>query len=242
MSENGTNSGILDKIKKLLRQAEDKACTPHEAEAFTAKAAQLIAKYGIDEAMLNVNQPSSDSVGDLRIIIESPYTLSKIELLAAIATRLRCEIVQSRRWVDGKKQLIAHLFGYGADLKRVELLYRSLLVQSTNALTAEYVPYGVHAKTYRVSWYTGYATAINRRLYQAEMAAQMSAETEYKDAGKSVALVLVDRGKLVKRAVDNAFPHLRKAQPRKISDVGATDGYRAGQRANLGDNQASIKA
>ena len=47
-----SDSAMLDRIRKLLAQAEDDAVTPAEAEAFTAKAAELMARYGIDREML----------------------------------------------------------------------------------------------------------------------------------------------------------------------------------------------
>jgi hypothetical protein len=37
---------LLDRVRKLLAKAEDESCTPPEAEALTAKAAELMARYG----------------------------------------------------------------------------------------------------------------------------------------------------------------------------------------------------
>ena len=48
---------ILAKVRKLLALAEDPAATTHEAETYTAKAAQLIADYGIDQALLAAADP-----------------------------------------------------------------------------------------------------------------------------------------------------------------------------------------
>jgi hypothetical protein len=42
----------LDRVRKLLAKAEDDAVTPEEAEALTAKAAELMARYGIDRVRL----------------------------------------------------------------------------------------------------------------------------------------------------------------------------------------------
>ena len=44
-------SDLLDRVRKLLAKAEDEGCTPAEAEALTAKAAELMARYGIDRAL-----------------------------------------------------------------------------------------------------------------------------------------------------------------------------------------------
>jgi len=52
---------LLDRVRKLLAKAEDESCTPPEAEALTAKAAELMAKYGIDRALLAAVRPETDA-------------------------------------------------------------------------------------------------------------------------------------------------------------------------------------
>ena len=58
------DDSLLARVRKLLAMAEDPACTAAEAEAFTTKATELIAKYGVDRALLAAADPSSDIVGD----------------------------------------------------------------------------------------------------------------------------------------------------------------------------------
>jgi hypothetical protein len=53
------SEAMLSKVRKLLAQAEDPACTPAEAAAFMAKATELIARYGVDRALLAVRAPAS---------------------------------------------------------------------------------------------------------------------------------------------------------------------------------------
>src|SRR6185369_8286775 len=120
---------ILDKVRKLLAKAEDPACTPAEAEAFTAKAAELIAKYGVDAALLAESDPQRDPVGDRVIDIPAPYATEKCTLLSEVATELRCRAVRRLRRGSAGKEFSMHLFGHAADLERVEVLFTSLLVQ-----------------------------------------------------------------------------------------------------------------
>jgi len=54
---------LLDRVRKLLAQAEDDSVTPAEAQAFTGKAAELMAKYGIDRALLAADRPETDQPG-----------------------------------------------------------------------------------------------------------------------------------------------------------------------------------
>ncbi len=122
---------LLARVRKLLAKAEDPACTSAEAEAFTAKATELIAKYGVDRALLAAQDPAIDPVGDRIVPLDAPYALDKAGLLAAVAVPLGCRVV--RRTRDGVK---VHLFGHDADLERVELLFTSLLVQAAHGLAA----------------------------------------------------------------------------------------------------------
>ena len=55
---------LLDRVRKLLAKAEDEGCTPEEAEALTAKAAGLMARYGIDRALLGALRPETDRPAD----------------------------------------------------------------------------------------------------------------------------------------------------------------------------------
>ena len=121
---------ILDKVRKLLAKAEDPACTPAEAEAFTAKAAELIAKYGVDAALLAETDPERDPVGDRVVDVPAPYATEKCTLLSEVATELRCRAVRRLRRGSAGKEFSMHLFGHAADLERVEVLFTSLLVQA----------------------------------------------------------------------------------------------------------------
>ncbi|MEV6342209.1 DUF2786 domain-containing protein [Actinoplanes sp. NPDC051851] len=214
--------GLLARVRKLLAMAEDPACTPGEAEAFTIKAAELIAKYGVDQAMLAAEDPAADPVGDRIVVVVPPYARDKAGLLAAVAAPLRCRVVHLERGGTAR----SHLFGHEADLARAELLFTSLLVQAAHALATSPVPWGEHPAAYRRSWLVGYTEAIRARLWEAERSAV--AETP------GAELVLVDRTDLVERKRDEVYPRLAKLPPRRLQGSGRLRGYRAGQTAHLG--------
>ena len=56
-------AALLDRVRKLLTKAESDGVTAAEAEALTAKAAELMAKYGIDRALLAARRPETDHPG-----------------------------------------------------------------------------------------------------------------------------------------------------------------------------------
>lgn len=129
---------MLVKVRKLLAKAEDPACTPEESATFTAKATELIARYGVDRALLAARDPATDPVGDRVVEVVAPYARDKAGLLAAVAAPLRCRCVR-RRHGSG---FAMHLFGFASDLERVDLLFTSLLVQAAHGLAGAVVPVG----------------------------------------------------------------------------------------------------
>ncbi|GGM20252.1 MULTISPECIES: DUF2786 domain-containing protein [Micromonospora] len=215
---------MLSKIRKLLAKAEDPACTAAESAAFTAKATELIARYGVDQALLAARDPGVDPVGDRVVDVPAPYARDKAGLLAAVADPLRCRCVRRR---DGAGYQL-HLFGFASDLARVDLLFTSLLVQAAHGLAGAIVPAGEQPAAFRRSWLAGFAQVIGERLRQAEAGAATRID------GPSYALVLADRSDRVQRRVAEVYPRLRTAPPRRLVGRGFGSGVEAGHRADLG--------
>jgi hypothetical protein len=218
------SDAILSKVRKLLAKAEDPACTVAEAEAFTAKATELIARYGVDRALLAAREPATDPIGDRVIDLIPPYALDKAGLLAGVADALRCRSVRRRSGTG----FAMHLFGFASDLERVELLFTSLLVQAAHGIAGTPVPPGDHPAAFRRSWLAGFTAAVAIRLREAESSAASAVPTT------SVALVLADRSTRVDRRIAEVYPRLRTASPRRLAGSGLHQGAVAGRRADLG--------
>jgi uncharacterized protein DUF2786 len=236
------DADLLDRVRKLLAKAEDEGCSPAEAEALTAKAAELMARYGIDRALLGALRPETDRPADRVFTLDNPWGDVKRHLLAGLATALRCQCVQTRS-TEGTR---LHVFGYTSDLERADILFTSLLVQMARALAKQAVPgAGGEARAWRRSWMLGYAAAVVARVRAAEEAAVAAAEgaagTADAPAGASAALVLADRSLVVRRQVAAAYPRLRKTRV-TYSGSGYGDGYREGQKADIGSSKLRSRA
>jgi len=223
----------LAKVRKLLAKAEG-ASTPEEAESYNTKAAELIAKWGIDAAMAAVTEPTRDKITDRKIVLDQPYARDKADLLWAITNPLRIKAVMlTGKGYDArgrsKNTYTMHLFGFASDMERAEVLFTSLLLQAHTDLYRQEIPYGEDRDAYRRSWLVGFSSAVSRRLWAAERKAQ----DEASDAAPGVALVLVDRKTLAERAMNDYYPRLSHSR-RSLTGSGAGSGYQAGQRANLG--------
>lgn len=233
------SEAMLAKIRKLLAKAEDPAATEHEAEVYTTKAAELVATYGIDRALLAQADPDSDLVGDRVVVVESPYAQDKSELLSGVAARLRCRAVQRTSYLGGRKELSLHLFGFESDLLRAEVLYTSLLLQATSGVTRARPLPGEQLAAFRRSWLRGFTYAVVTRLSETEDRAQGEAEAARPpdSTARSVALVLADRSVAVNDALREHYPDVRHARARTLSGSGGHQGWSAGQRADLGGQQ-----
>src|SRR5689334_2943132 len=199
----GTTAGAtaLDRIRKLLAKAE-RAATPEEARAYTDKAVQLMARHGVDMALLAAAEPGRDEIGATRVELADPYTGGKARLLGWTAVALRCRAVLHQ--APGGRVAAVTVFGFASDRERVEVLFTSLLLQATGQLVRQRPAHaGESVAAYRRSWLHGFAAAVHRRLVDAERRAAQAA-TEHADDAPRAALVLADRRAQVDRAYAEA--------------------------------------
>ncbi len=232
---------LLDRVRKLLAKAEDEGCTPEEAEALTAKAAELMARYGIDRALLGALRPETDRPADRKFRFEAPWADVKAHLLAALATALRCQCVQTQT-DDGPR---LHVFGYSSDLERAEILFTSLLVQMARALARQA---GARLREQR----QGVAAVLDARLLRGGGGAGPRGRGGGGRVGRgrrrrrrrptarpSAALVLADRSLTVRLQVSAAYPRLKKKRV-TYSGSGYGDGYREGAEGRHRRRQAPV--
>jgi Protein of unknown function (DUF2786) len=236
---NPLQPALLNRVRKLLAKAEAEGVTPHEAEALTAKAAELMARYGIDRALLAANAPDTDKPADRVIDVDNPWAQVKSHLLTGLSAAMRCQSVLIPRRDPGSR---VHVFGYTSDLERAEILYTSLLVQMTRALTAAVVP--AHARSpraWRRSWLLGFTSAVVARVQAAEARAAADSEAERLDGSPSTALVLADRSVTVGLRLQQAYPRTRTTRI-TYSGNGYQAGYSQGQRADIGGARVGRRA
>lgn len=231
-----TIEGKLETVRKLLAKAE-RASTVEEADAFTAKAMQLMARHGIDEAMLAASGRSKDGLGMMKFTIRNPYSQAKGMLLGNIADAMRCKTVLHPDYTR-RSTGSASIFGWESDLRRVELLYTSLLLQAAPQVARQFpgVFDEVSVATFRKNWFRGFAVEIWRRLSHLEKTAA-DESTAVTDDGTSTALVLIDRTAQLDNFYNDFFFGVKLGEGKKIVlGAGAHEGAMAGRRANLGEN------
>ncbi|MFC7928617.1 DUF2786 domain-containing protein [Streptomyces cinereoruber] len=222
----------LATIRALLAKAEDPATPEAEAELARTRAMEMVAKYGVDEALLSDGQPSRDEITDKSFDLPNPWSMSRVRLMCFIAKAVGCQAVHMGPSANGGRRV--HVVGYESDVQRAEILYTSLLLQMLNGLNRQTVPYGVRsAKAWRNSWQLGFIVRVTERLEAIEKAARAAASAETSATGRSGELVLADRDAMVRAAYRKAHPNVRK-QRGSFSGTGYGDGVAAGNRADIG--------
>jgi hypothetical protein len=231
------STALLDRVRKLLAKAEAEGVTAPEAEALTAKAAELMARYGIDRARLAASRPETDQPGSRIIDIANPWAQVRAHLLAGLAGAMRCQCILLN--ADGPGARI-HVFGYTSDLERTDILYTSLLLQMAHGLTGAVPPAGIRSpRAWRRSWLLGFAAAVIARVKAAEDRAATRAEAE-SGGGPSTALVLADRSVVIRQQMEQAYPVTRQARITYTGN-GYRAGYGQGQRADIGTARIAKK-
>ena len=230
MSSAELSGTLLERVRKLLIKAEANGVSPAEAEALTEKAAALMAKYGIDRALLAAARPDTDRPDNRLIDIPNPWADVRAHLLAGVVTAMRCQCVLLPA-TGGKR---VHAFGYQSDLERAEMLFTSLLVQMAHGLAAAAVPPAARSvRAWRRSWLLGYTSAVITRVRAAEERAASDADSARHGEETSTALVLADRSLVVRRHCEEAYPVTRKLRI-TYSGGGYRSGYTEGERADIG--------
>ena len=226
-----TPDALLVRVRKLLVKAEADGVTQAEAQALTAKAAELMAKYGIDRALLAAARPETDRPADRVIEIGNPWARVQAHLLCGLASALRCQCVILPQAGPGSR---IHMFGFASDIERTDVLYTSLLLQMWQGLSAVEPPaWSRGPRAWRRSWLLGFATAVVARVRAAEQAAATRAADAPAGNGATAALVLADRTEIIERTLRRAYPVTRSSRV-TYSGSGYGTGYTQGQRADIG--------
>lgn len=230
----GVDERVLEKVRALLAKAE--ATTfPEEAETYTAKAQEMISRHRIDQALLAARGQRTETPASIRVAVDAPYESEKSGLLSVIAEANGCQAV----WMQ--QVGFSTVVGFASDLRVVELLYTSLLVQATTAMTAlgaQRDAYGrSRTRSFRQSFLTGYAGRIHERLTGADEVARTD-----RDAAEQATLlpVLASRRGQVGDHTRQLFPpeKIRLVESRVTNHAGAHAGRVAADQAHLHAGEA----
>jgi hypothetical protein len=220
---------VFTRIRGLLSKAESSNFA-EEADAFMAKAQELMTRYCIDRTMVNADAGGGDSpqVETRRVWLEDPYLEAKALLLANVAGANRCRAV-----VDPKFGF-STIVGHAEDIDAADLLFTSLLVQATRRITAlgNDPTYGRRSRkpSYRRSFFVAYAGRIGSRLREANEAATAVADEA---VGNRLLPLLARREEQIDAVVGTLFGELGELNFSLTDMAGWAAGTAAADMAEL---------
>lgn len=244
MTATGTHQDRqLATIRGLLAKAEATEFE-QEAEAFFNKASELIARWAIDEAMLwdGADVGQRENPDELQLRVDSPYLAQKAILVSGVARANGCRAVRLSGGRGARSEIVS-VVGFPSDLRWVETLVTSLLVQLTTTMLRS-APSGLTpsaSAAWRRSYIVGFAETVTARLTEDRASAvgtdegrsgtvggEAGGDGAARVDGPSVALVLASRALEVDEDYRRRFPHVRSSW---ASSGGSASGRSAGQKA-----------
>lgn len=242
-----TNASYLNKIQALLRTAEDAAKRGSEAErdAFQAKADELIARWGVDVAML-ASDPTrtKEAITTKHVQCSGIYGKQLTHLANWICTAMGTTRGYATQKWDGETKKIVDVFafvGFESDVERATLLYTSLQLQALTSMQQWWKGQQL-TDPHLVATMTGMEKYIARRSFVEGFAStatdklrQQLLKTVKETASTGTDLVLRDRRTEVDEWVDkNLALRQGRASKMKRSVDGARAGRAAGHNADTG--------
>lgn len=233
------NRKKLEQIRALLRKAEADGVTPDEAEALSAKAFELAARYEIDETLVRAAEDRPAEKIETRTgTVQRPFNQlqSLVYIVYTFCGATSVKVSKDKYYVHG----------FASDLDRAEMLLTSLLVQGTRQATTDYRTMAQshtgsasdsveRRSTYKRSWWAAFAGTLHRRFI--EIKAQQVAKTETNTGSVSTAVALRDKDAQIKEYVESMHSNLRMTHSRRVSGSGGSAGRRAGERADIGGSR-----
>jgi hypothetical protein len=216
-------------VRKLLDKAAA-TTNAHEADAFSQKAAELVARHRIDADAL-VERPRRELIIREIPLGRGAYVRGRLALLAAVAEANEARVV----FGSTPTGTVAYVAGHRSDLDVVEVMYASLHAQAAARMAAERRATAAATQRYRRSFLFGFADQVGELLAEA----QRRAETTHPSASarSDVGLARRDRCLEVDDFLVHEFGRTRRARrpaaahaPGWVAGAAAADGADVGRR------------
>lgn len=220
---------LVARVRKLMDKAEATS-NVHEADAFSRKAAELIARHRIDPASLADTDRDDLAIREIALG-RGAYVRARLALLMAVAEAHDSRVV----FAATPTGTVAYVAGRSSDLDLVEVMYTSLHAQAAARMSMEHRATAAATQRHRRSFLFGYADRVAKSFDDARRNAR-AASPESGDAdvaGRSPARL--EQRDQVDRFVAERFGRVRAARSAAGAEVGGwTAGSAAAERADLG--------
>ena len=215
---------LIDKVRKLLAMAEGTS-NPNEAEAFSRKAAELIAEHRIRPEQLTASTTAEMRVDEYELG-RGAYVRGRLALLQVVAEAHACQVVFQAQQAG----TVAYVAGFGSDLETVGLLYHSLHSQASSRMSRERRATAAATQQWRRPFLFGYADQIRTMLDTT-----MREATDRLHPASAAVPALRARERRVEEFARQQFGRVVAARrPKAATPQGFVAGREAASRADLG--------
>jgi hypothetical protein len=218
------DAALLDRVRKLLAMAE-RSNHAGEADAFSRKAAELIAAYRIRPEQLSASSTGALGIDEL-VLGRGAYVRGRLALLQAVAEPHNCKVVFQARQAG----TVAYVAGFRSDLDVVGVLYQSLHAQASSRMASEKRSTAAATQQWRRSFLFGFADEIHTMLSETTRTA-----TEQLHPSSAALPVLRARDRQVDEFLRQRFGRVVAARrPKSATPQGFVAGREAAARADVG--------
>ena len=220
---------LVTRVRKLMDKAAATS-NGHEADAFSRKAAELVARHRIEPSAL------AQRSGDELVVREVPlgrgaYVRGRLALLMAVAEAHDARVV----FGPTSTGTIAYVAGHTSDVDVVEVMYTSLHSQAASQMSSERRATSAATQSYRRAFLFGYADRVAKSFDEVRKAAEAGSPTAEELDGNGRSLARLERSGRVDEFVGQRFGRVRTARSAAGADVtGWSAGSVAAERADLG--------
>jgi len=225
---------LVSRVKKLMDKASATA-NVHEADAFSRKAAELVARHRIDPAALVERDDDELAVREVSLG-RGAYVRGRLALLTAVAEAHDARVV----FANTPTGTVAYVAGYVSDLDVIEVMYTSLHAQAASQMSAVRRSTGAATQRYRRSFLFGYADRVATSFDDVRAVAAEGAPAAVAADRDGRSLATLERGRRVEEFVSQRFGRVRAARGAAGAEVtGWSAGSDAARRADIGRERLS---
>lgn len=221
------DGSLVSKVRKLMDKAAATA-NPHEADAFSRKAAELVSRHRLDPSRL-------ESAGDGELAVREialgrgAYVRARLALLMAVAGAHDARVV----FAATPTGTVAYVAGFTDDLDVVEVLYQSLHAQAAQQMASIRRSTAAATQRFRRSFLFGYADRMTQLLRDAR--ATVEGQQVAGGTTAETAIALRAREERVEEFAQRSFGRVRTARAPGAAQAGGwLAGQTAAERADVG--------
>jgi hypothetical protein len=224
-----TTSKWSSKIRGLLAHAQDPSNPPETRQMFFAKAAELMERYGIDQAQLRAeggdHTPEQAQVWSYAVAGGQGLGNARAEAACHIAMAMRCKTVMQT--AQPPRPCMVIVAGVDSDIAAVRTLL-PLVMRQAELAAALAAAGGNRAPSYLGAFLVGFAL---------EVAGRIRARRRDWSPGTGAELILASRERIVADLYAEVFGDVPTASSKYQRADGNAAGRAAGRQADLGDSQ-----